>query len=106
MSKPFMKFSWNGKWKTVSNHLKSYSASLQKSLNSSHIRMLRVVLNVNWRTTSPIVTSLETSLSYQIKSLRGGSGLQATVNSTKNSLRTTLFYGSQPMSNVTREDPQ
>ena len=23
-SKPFIKFSWNGKWKTVSNHLKSY----------------------------------------------------------------------------------
>ena len=22
MSKPFMNFSWNGKWKTVSNHLK------------------------------------------------------------------------------------
>ena len=24
MSKPFIKFSWNGKWKTVSNHLNCF----------------------------------------------------------------------------------
>ena len=31
-SKPFIKFSWNGKWKTVSNHLKFIL--LDKTMNS------------------------------------------------------------------------
>ena len=44
------------------------------------------------RTTSPIVTSMETSLRYQMMSLGGDSGLQATVRGTRNSLRTTFLW--------------
>ena len=83
------------------------NASLQKSPDASYTRMLQVVLNVTTGATPfATVTSTETSLRFQTKSLGGDSGLRATVSGTRSSRRTTLYCGNQPMANVAQEDPR